>query len=134
MRKLVVLWVLLLVSGLVACGGEAGPAGGVAGEGDAAAGQQLYSQSILGTQQGCMACHSLESGVAIVGPSLARIGTDAGSRVSGQSAEEYLRQSILEPDAFVVAGFGGGIMPKVYANELSEQQVKDLVAFLLTLK
>jgi mono/diheme cytochrome c family protein len=128
---------LILVLGLVACGGESAPAGGegqAAGAGDVAAGESLFNQSLIGTQPGCVTCHSLEPGVTLVGPSLANVGADAGSRVSGQSADEYLRQSILEPNAYVVEGFGQGIMPAGYGNELSEQQLNDLAAFLLSLK
>jgi cytochrome c551/c552 len=137
MRKLSVIFVLLLVLSLVACGGGSAPSGGQeepAGQGDAAAGEALYNQSLIGTQPGCMTCHSLEPGVTMVGPSLAVIGAEAGTRVEGVSAEDYLRQSILEPNAFVAEGFAQGLMPAALAGELTAQQVDDLVAFLLTLK
>lgn len=131
MRKLMLLLVLVLALGLVACGGEAAPTGG---EGNAAAGQDLFNQGMIGTQAGCMTCHSLEPGVTLVGPSLATVGAEAGSRVSGQSAEDYLRQSISQPNETLVEGYAAGIMPQGYSNELSGQQVNDLVAFLLALK
>jgi cytochrome c551/c552 len=136
MRKLMLFLVLVLALGLVACGGEAAPTGGEgeAAAGNAAAGQGLLNQSLIGTQPGCMTCHSLEPGVTLVGPSLATVGAEAGSRVSGQSAEDYLRQSISQPNETLVEGYAAGIMPQGYSNELSDQQVNDLVAFLLTLK
>lgn len=137
MRKLAVFLMVLLVLSLVACGGESAPAGGdaePAGPGDAAAGKAIFNQSLIGTQAGCMTCHSLEPGVAMVGPSLGTIGTDAGSRVSGVSAEDFLRKAITEPDADIAEGFAAGIMPAALANELSAQEVNDLIAFLLTLK
>jgi sulfur-oxidizing protein SoxX len=137
MRKLMLLVVFILVLGLVACGGESAPAsegGQATGAGDAGAGKELFNQGLIGTQPGCMTCHSLEPGVTLVGPSLASIGAEAGSMVSGQSAEEYLRQSILAPGEYVVEGFADGIMPANYGDELSEQQLNDLVAFLLSLK
>ena len=130
--------VLLLLLGLTACGGgdsaPAGGEGGAAGAGDAAAGKALFSQSLIGTQPGCATCHSLEPGVTMVGPSLAGIGSDAGSSVSGVSAEDYLRKSIMDPNADIAEGFAAGIMPATLAGELTEQQVNDLVAYLLTLK
>lgn len=131
MRKLVFILAVILVVSLAACGGggEPAPAGG-----NADAGEALFAQSSIGSQAGCTTCHSLEPGVTLVGPSLANVGTEAGSRVSGLSAEEYLRQSILEPGDFVVEGFGGGIMPGGYSSELSDEQVDDLVAYLLSLK
>ena len=139
MKKLLFVVILMLVVlSLAACGGESAPSGGeggaAAGPGDAAAGQKIFEQTLIGTQAGCVTCHSLEPGVTMVGPSLATIGAEAGSRVSGMSAEEYLRQSILEPDAHLAEGFSPGIMPAALADELTEQQLNDLVAYLMTLK
>jgi len=126
----------VLVASLAACGGGSEPAGGegAAAGGNAASGEAVFGQSPIGTLPGCMTCHSLEPGVTLVGPSLANIGTEAGSMVSGLSAEEYVRQSIVEPDAYVVEGFGEGIMPAGYGDALTSQQLDDLVAYLLSLK
>lgn len=122
---LVVLFSLVLS----ACGGSGN------GESDAVkAGKDLFAQSIIGTEAGCSTCHSLEPGVTIVGPSLASIGSEAGTMVPGMSAEDYLRQSILEPDAYVTEGFPAGTMPQVWGNVLSTEQVNDLVAYLKTLE
>jgi cytochrome c551/c552 len=134
MRKLVFFLLLALAIGLVACGGSASEEADVPAGGDAAAGEALFTQPLIGTQAGCITCHSLEPGVTLVGPSLATIGADAGSRVSGVSAADYLRKSLLEPDADVTDGFSAGIMPKALAAELSEEQVNDLVTFMLAQK
>jgi cytochrome c2 len=62
---------------------------------------------------GCSACHSL-TGAAGVGPSLNDI---AGKEVTLSTGETinaddaYLEQSILDPDAHVVKGYGAGVMP-----------------------
>jgi len=53
---------------------------------------------------------------------------------SAATAEGYLRESILEPDAFVEAGFAPGVMYQAYSQTLTEGQLADLVAFLLTLE
>lgn len=102
--------------------------------GDAAHGEQLYKQPTLGSANapGCSTCHSLEPNVKIVGPSHATIGKDASARVPGMSAEDYLRQSIKEPNANVSEGYVAGVMYQNYAKDLSEQDINDLVAFLLT--
>lgn len=135
MRTLLLIFLLLTVLSLVACGGESAPASeGVGGAGDPAAGEELFAQTLIGTQPGCSTCHSLEPGVTMVGPSLATIGADAGSRVSDVSDEDYLRTSIMEPDAHVAEGFAAGLMPQALATELSDEQLNDLVAYLLTLK
>ncbi|MGD8465578.1 MAG: cytochrome c [Anaerolineae bacterium] len=138
MKKVAVLLVFLLMIGLVAaCGGDSAPAedaGGAANAGDPAAGQQIFEQSMVGSLTGCASCHSLEPGVDLVGPSLANIGAEAGSRVSGTSADEYMRQSIVEPNAYVVEGYGEGIMPAGYGDQLSDEELNDLVAYLLSLE
>jgi hypothetical protein len=50
------------------------------------------------------------------------------------SAEEYIRESILTPDAYVVEGFQEGDMYQTFGEELSEQQIADLIAYALTEK
>jgi mono/diheme cytochrome c family protein len=125
-----VLAALVLTAALAACGG-----GGTATPvGDAEAGGTLFAQTIIGAQPGCATCHSLETGTVLVGPSMAGIGTRAETRVDGLSAEEYIRQSILDPNAYVVEGFQPGVMVQVWAEELSPVQIDNLVAYLLTLK
>jgi hypothetical protein len=62
-------------------------------------------------------------------PSLTNISQVAASRVEGQSAEAYLRVSIVSPDAFIAPGGGGTFsMPSI---ALSAEDVDALVAFLL---
>jgi hypothetical protein len=50
------------------------------------------------------------------------------------SAAEYLRESIVEPDAYVVEGFQPGTMTGDFDTVLTEQEIDDLVAYLLTLQ
>ena len=69
----------------------------------------------------------------LVGPSFDGIASRAQTRVPGLSAEEYLRQSIVEPNAYVVDGFPTGQMFNNYAEVLTEEDIDNLVAFLLTL-
>lgn len=92
-------------------------------------GQAVFSQA------GCTACHTV-SGISSgnIGPVLDGLASRAGDRVSGLTAEEYIRQSIEDPSAYVVEGFADGVMPQNFAEVLSEEQIADLVAFLLTLQ
>ncbi len=129
MRKMMFLVSVILIASLAACGGDGG-GGEEGGAGDATAGETVYSQV---ASPACNTCHSLEPDTTLVGPSLANIGSEAGNRVEGLSAEEYLRQSIVEPDTHIVEGFTPGIMPNTYGTQLSEEQINDLVAYLLTL-
>ncbi len=118
----------LLILALAACGGGDG-AGGNVDEGKA-----LYESVLIGAQPGCITCHSLRPDEVLVGPSMAGIANRAGSRVSGVSAEDYLRQSITHPDEYVVEGFQPGVMVQVWEEELTPEQIDNLVAFLMTLQ
>lgn len=144
MRKLGLLFVIgvALVLFLAACGGggddsgsdAAAPAPRGSEVGDAANGEELYKRPTIGSAgaPGCNTCHSLEEGVTLVGPSHANIGTRAETAVAGQSAEAYLRESIVDPNAHVTEGYTAGVMYPNYAQDLTEEQIDDLVAFLLT--
>jgi mono/diheme cytochrome c family protein len=100
--------------------------------GSAAAGEALFKSATIAGVPGCATCHSLQPGVRLVGPSLADAATVAASAVDGMSAEAFLRQSIIEPDAHVTEGFMPGLMLQTYGEILSEEQINSLVAFLLT--
>jgi hypothetical protein len=87
---------------------------------------------------GCGACHTIgelgEKGK--VGPDLSSIGLVAGSRVPDMTAENYIRQSILEPNAFIApdcpnSACLSNIMPRDYALRLTSEQVEIMVRFLL---
>ncbi len=101
---------------------------------DPARGRQLYFETSLGTNAGCRVCHSLEPGQTLVGPSFFGIADRAGTRVPGMSAEDYLLQSILDPDAYIVEGFPPGQMLPNLGEILTEEQIEDLIAFLMNLK
>lgn len=137
---LTVLLILGLALVMTACGGggeePAADAGnGASSIGDAANGERLFKGQTIGSagSPGCITCHSLEPGVTLVGPAQNDVGARAASRVEGLSAEEYLRQSILEPNAHIVDGFAEGLMYQNYAEELPEPVVNDLIAYMLTL-
>ena len=89
---------------------------------------------------GCGACHAIgalgEAGK--VGPDLSNIGLLAGNRVVGMSAEAYLRQAIMEPNAFIAPACPNddclaNIMPRDYASRLTPAQIDTVVNYLLTL-
>jgi mono/diheme cytochrome c family protein len=91
-------------------------------EGDAANGERLFSQ------QPCSVCHvNLQ-----IAPRLDDLSAHASTRKPGYPAEVYLYESIVEPGAYVVEGFEGGIMPENFKETLTPQELADLVAFLLT--
>jgi hypothetical protein len=79
-----------------------------------------------------VACHSVESDRTRICPSLRHIARIAGQRVAGMSAADYIRQSIVDPDAYIVPGFSSELMPKIYGRVLGSRDIDDLVAYLLT--
>jgi len=99
---------------------------GLAGARD---GRQIF------TAAGCGGCHALaRAGTnGTVGPRLDDLAAAARryGRQRGQSPAEYVRESIVDPDAFVTPGFRPGVMPKGYGQRLSREQVDALVSFLL---
>ena len=86
----------------------------------------------------CSTCHLIE-GVSegLVGPDQTHIGTDAATRRPGLSAEEYIRESIKSPEVFIPEGVErstAGLMTNAITENLTEEQIDALVAFLLTRK
>lgn len=88
----------------------------------------------LSVQYGCTACHALEEGAAVVGPSWYNIGAIAATRVPGESAALYLYHSIVQPNQHVVEGFLPNLMPQTYQEQLNEQELADMIQYLLTLQ
>jgi mono/diheme cytochrome c family protein len=89
-------------------------------------GAELFAERVIGANPGCVTCHSLEPGVALVGPSLAEV----MSPISDLAAAEYVRESILEPDAYIGEGFVVGQMPGDWDDLLSAEQIESLVTLL----
>lgn len=119
---------LVLALMLAACGGGSAPVTGIAADG-----QALFEQRVLADNAGCVTCHSLKADVVLVGPSLARIGADAATRQPEVSAADYIRESITDPDSYVLDGFDPGRMPSDWSVQLNESEIAALVEYLITL-
>jgi cytochrome c2 len=81
-------------------------------------------------QYECAACHraGAENGIA---PSFVGVAERAATRRPPLTAAAYLYESIWHPNAYVVEGFSGA-MPQNYAERLSERELGDMIAYLLT--
>lgn len=97
-------------------------------------GERIYNESDPGVNAGCRICHSLTKDERIIGPSFYGIADRAADRVPGMTAEEYLYQSIVDPNAYVVSGYPEGQMIQNFGDILTEEQIQDLIAFLMTLE
>jgi nitric oxide reductase subunit C len=94
----------------------------------------------------CNACHSVAPGVNMAGPTLAGVGSRALGIIQSpdyqgqaQDAESFIRESITRPSAHLAPGgmySAGGIsfMPNRYAEDLTEEQIDFLVAYLASLR
>ena len=90
---------------------------------------------------GCNACHitpGLPEAASNLGPDQTNMGVVAASRIEGYTAEEYIRESILMPSAFIVPECPTGpclpIMPENLGTLLTAEELDAVVAYLLTLR
>ena len=93
---------------------------------------------------GCSACHSIAGvGQGVLGPDQTHVGTWAASRIAGYTAEQYIRESIVEPCAYSVGPGDEGIDAEYQCTlmeatldgiALSDADVDALVAFMLAQK
>lgn len=109
----------------------------------------LRGKAVFNGAGGCAACHGVAADVELVGPSLAGVHGRATRLVGGPaytgdatSAREYLLESIREPNAHIVEAPPGrvfgtpglSLMPSTYESSLTDRQIEDLVAYLMTLR
>ena len=94
--------------------------GGTGGE----AGKAVFDE------QGCGSCHTFSAAQASgdVGPDLDDLPAEA--RRAGKPLEAFVRESIVEPDAYVERGFSANLMPETYGG-LPKQQLDALVQYLV---
>lgn len=101
--------------------------------GDAAAGEALFTTFIDGVNFACSTCHNAANIDRLVGPGLLGISETALTRSTGEDAATYIHNAIVNPSAFVVESYPDLLMPQTYGTALTEQQIADLVAYLLSL-
>src|SRR5947209_2709734 len=129
MPRLAALLALPLMLGIAACSGGGAattstPSGGGGAAGDAAAGKTFFASSA------CPSCHTLTgvpNATGQIGPKLDGIATTAATRKPGTAADAYIRESIVDPQAFIAPGFSApSPMP---AGQATGKDLDNLVAF-----
>ncbi len=102
--------------------------------GDAANGEVLFTTLVTEAGFACSQCHNVDSTDRLIGPGLQGIGERAATRVDGQTAVEYIRTSIVEPNAHIVEAdppYPESLMPQVYADVFTDDEINDIIAYLL---
>jgi mono/diheme cytochrome c family protein len=94
------------------------PKAPAAPQGNAAGGREVF------TAAGCGGCHAFEPA-----GSEGQVGPDLDEALEGDDPE-FVRESIVEPNAEIAEGYQPGVMPQDYEQRLSDKQLNDLVAFL----
>lgn len=93
---------------------------------------EIYG-GLLYQRRGCTSCHSID-GTKRTGPTFQALFGSEHPLVSGESVkvdENYVRESILEPKAKIVAGYGP-VMPS-FKGQLSDDDIDSIIAYLKTL-
>ena len=139
MRKYLIIRMMLLIFAvwLTACNNASGntlPDPTTLGKGDAQAGQTIFAEN------GCVACHAVTSDAPPgIGPSLAGVASRSREAIqkpdytgAAETVEAYLWESITNPSVYL-AQEQGATMPNTYQQSLEEQEITNLVAYLLTL-
>jgi nitric oxide reductase subunit C len=113
-----------------------------AGNNPVALGESLF----LTVTPACNACHSVAPNVNMAGPSLAGVASRAQQvielpdyRGEATDAESFIRESIIQPSAHLAAGAmysagGTSFMPSTYGDNLTDEQIDQLVAYLASLR
>jgi cytochrome c oxidase subunit II len=92
------------------------------GGADANSGETVFATA------GCGGCHAFEpAGTdAEVGPNLNAIQPEGG-----KSLEDFVRESIVDPNAVITGGYQGDVMPNTYDKSLTDEQLDALVQYLV---
>ncbi len=77
----------------------------------------------------CVNCHRV--GANKIAPSFEGIAERAGTRHPPLTAAAYIYESITNPTAYVVKGYTPA-MPQNYPERLSDRELGDIIAYLLT--
>lgn len=92
---------------------------------------------VLMKNTGCIACHSLD-GSKLVGPTFLGLYSDTrnvienGQTVTVTANDDYIKNSVIDPDGQVVEGYNKGLM-KSYRDVLTDEQIQLMAEFLETL-
>lgn len=101
---------------------------GGGGGGNAAAGKAVFASS------GCAGCHTFKpaNSSGTIGPDLDTAPAASAKDDNNMNLSAFIKESIVNPDAYIAKGYSKGIMPTNFGSQLSSKQINDLVAFILS--
>ena len=123
----------LVLSGAVAVGLTIATLVALRNTAPTAPGAALHEQGrTLFQQKGCIGCHSVtDKGLVSrtpMAPDLSALGQRAAARRPGLAADAYVKESVRQPQAYIVPGFTEIEMPTL---PVSDTEVEAIAAFLL---
>ena len=93
-------------------------------------------QAVFNTA-GCGGCHTFTPAKSVgkAGPSLNDLTTafneaKAAGKTKAADVNGFIKESIVNPNAYIAKGYAPGLMPKTFGTSLSSKQIDDLVAYL----
>jgi cytochrome c oxidase subunit 2 len=96
-----------------------------------AGGAGVSAGAAIFTQNGCSACHTftpIPAARGKVGPSLDDL--SASAKTAGQPLVAYIRQSIIDPNAYITPGYQPNVMPPSFQHTIPHAQLETLVQYL----
>jgi len=94
-----------------------------------AAGKVVFSSS------GCAGCHTFApaNSNGTIGPDLDKAPAADAAADHNMDLRAFLKQSIIDPNAYIAkGGYSAGTMPGTFGTSLTQTQIGDLVAFILS--
>lgn len=90
-------------------------------EGAASAGPARTAEDIV-NKYGCGACHKIAGQLGALGPDLTKIGS--------KKNRDYLRKSIINPNADIASGFPPGMMPPDFADKMFVSEIEIMLDYM----
>jgi cytochrome c oxidase subunit 2 len=85
---------------------------------------------------GCLACHSTD-GSQLVGPTWQGVYGSEETLADGTTVtvdDEYIRESIVDPNTKLVEGFQPNIMPQNFGETFSDSDIEAITAYIKSLQ
>jgi cytochrome c oxidase subunit 2 len=103
----------------------------VSKQGKALSGPPSQAGKTVFVNNGCNSCHTLKAAgaTAKIGPDLDKLPAEA--QAAGKPLEAFVRESIVNPNAYVAPGFPKNVMPGTF-SQLPKAQLDALVQYLVS--